>query len=47
MAELLPYLNYIYAGLAVIVGLAIVITLFRSFSSRSRGRKGMRLGIVE
>ncbi len=47
MPELLPYLNYIYAGLAVIVGLIIIISVFRSISGRSRGRKGMRLGIVE
>ncbi|MDE2384285.1 MAG: flagellar biosynthetic protein FliO [Alphaproteobacteria bacterium] len=47
MAELQPYMNYILAGAAALVLVVLVIVLARLFSRRARGRKGMRLGIVE
>jgi hypothetical protein len=47
MAEIQPYLNYILAALAVLAALVVLIIFFRMFKSRARGRKGMRLGLIE
>ncbi len=42
-----PYMNYIIVG-AVALGLLVVGTIIsRAFRKRTRGRTGMRLGIVE
>ncbi len=47
MQDFQPYIPYLaYAGVAL-VALIILIFVLRAFSGRSRGRKGMRLGIVE
>ena len=47
MPDIQPYIPYlVYAGLAF-VALVTLIFLSRAFGRRSRGRKGMRLGIVE
>ena len=42
-----PYTNYILAALGVLVVLIVLLLVFRMFKGRARGRKGMRLGIVE
>ncbi len=47
MAELQPYLNYILAGLAVLAVLVVLMIIFRMIRGRARGRKGMRLGLIE
>jgi hypothetical protein len=47
MAEIQPYLNYILAALAVLAALVVLMIIFRMFKSRARGRKGMRLGLIE
>ena len=47
MSDIQPYIPYLtYAGIAL-VGFVALIFILRAFGSRSRGRKGMRLGIVE
>ena len=47
MPDIQPYIPYLaYAGIAL-VALVALIFILRAFSRRSRGRKGMRLGIVE
>ena len=47
MQDFQPYIPYLaYAGIAL-VALIILIFILRAFGRRSRGRKGMRLGIVE
>ena len=47
MPDIQPYIPYLtYAGLAL-VALVALIFILRAFGRRSRGRKGMRLGIVE
>jgi len=47
MAELQPYLNYLLAALAVLAALVVLMIIFRMFRGRARGRKGMRLGLIE
>lgn len=42
----LTTMNLFYAGMAL-VALVALIFILRAFGRRSRGRKGMRLGIVE
>ena len=47
MSFIEPYIPYLaYAGIALVAFVALIFIL-RAFSRRSRGRKGMRLGIVE
>ena len=47
MPDFQPYIPLLtYAGLAL-VGLIALVIILRAFSRRSRGRKGMRLGVVE
>ncbi len=47
MPDIQPYIPYLaYAGIALVALLALIFIL-RAFGRRSRGRKGMRLGIVE
>ena len=47
MPDLQAYLPYLaFAGIGL-VALLFLFFVFRSWSHRSRGRKGMRLGIVE
>lgn len=47
MSDIQPYIPYLtYAGIAL-VALVALIFILRAFGRRSRGRKGMRLGIVE
>ncbi len=47
MEFLQPYMNYILAALGVLAVLIVLLLVFRMFNGRARGRKGMRLGIVE
>ena len=42
-----PYTSYILAALGVLAVLIVLLLVFRMFKGRARGRKGMRLGIVE
>ena len=42
-----PYTNYILGALGVLAVLIVLLLVFRMFKGRARGRKGMRLGIVE
>lgn len=47
MQEIQPYIPYLTdAGIALVAVVALLLVL-RAFGRRSRGRKGMRLGVVE
>jgi Flagellar biosynthesis protein, FliO len=48
MLEMLQsYMTYILYALGVLAVLIVLLLVFRMFQGRTRGRKGMRLGIVE
>ena len=47
MDQLQPYMNYIMAVLGLLVALGVLVLFFRLIRGGARGRKGLRLGIVE
>ena len=47
LQELTPYLNYAALALAALILVYIMVAVYRMFTRRARGRKGMRIGISE
>ena len=47
MPDIQPYIPYLAYAAVAFVGLVLLIVLLRAFGRRSRGRKGLRLGVVE
>ena len=47
MPDIQPYIPYLAYAAVALVGLVVLILLLRAFGRRARGRKGMRLGVVE
>ena len=47
MPDIQPFLPYLAYAAVAFVGLVLLIVLLRAFGRRSRGRKGLRLGVVE
>ena len=47
MPDIQPYIPYLAYAAVAFVGLVLLILLLRAFGRRARGRKGLRLGIVE
>ena len=47
MPDIQPYIPYLAYAAVALVGLVLLILLLRAFGRRARGRKGLRLGVVE
>lgn len=47
MPDIQPYIPYLAYAAVALVGLVLLMLLLRAFGRRARGRKGMRLGVVE
>ncbi len=47
MPDLQPYMTYIVGGLLLLAAIVLLLIIAKLFGARARGKKGLRLGIVE